>query len=50
MELSLRLSFYLRPGLRGYTVGTTEGFLIEIMESLALNLIVESCRSAHNTI
>jgi hypothetical protein len=50
MELRLRLSFYLRPSLRGYTVGTTEGFLIEIVEALALNLIAESCRSAHNTI
>jgi hypothetical protein len=29
MELSLRLSFYLG----GYMVGTTVGFLVEIMEA-----------------
>jgi hypothetical protein len=34
MELSLRMSFYLRCNLRGYTVGTTPGFLVEIMEAL----------------
>jgi hypothetical protein len=36
MELSLRLNFYLRHSLMGYTVGTTAGFLVEIMETLAL--------------
>jgi hypothetical protein len=35
MELSLRLSFYLRRGLGGYTVGTTVGFPDEIVEALA---------------
>jgi hypothetical protein len=35
MELSLRLSFYLRRSLRGYTVGTIAGFLVEIMEAFA---------------
>jgi hypothetical protein len=35
MELSLRLSFYLRRSLEGYTVGTTMGFPIEIVEALA---------------
>jgi hypothetical protein len=35
MELSLRLSFYLRRNLRGYTVGTTAGFIVETMEDLA---------------
>jgi hypothetical protein len=35
MELSLCLSFYLRRSLRGYTVGTTAGFLVEIVEALA---------------
>jgi hypothetical protein len=34
MELSLRMSFYLRCNLRGYTVGTTPGFLVEIVEAL----------------
>jgi hypothetical protein len=36
MELSLHLSFYLRRNLGGYTVGTTAGFPVEIMEALAL--------------
>jgi hypothetical protein len=35
MELSLRLSFYLRRSLGGYTVGTTAGFPVEIVEALA---------------
>jgi hypothetical protein len=35
MELSLRLHFYLRRSLRGYTVGTTAGFPVEIVEALA---------------
>jgi hypothetical protein len=35
MKLSLRLSFYHRHSLRGYTVGTTMGFPIEIVEALA---------------
>jgi hypothetical protein len=35
MELSLLLSFYLKHNLRGYTVGTTTGFLIEIIKALA---------------
>jgi hypothetical protein len=35
MELSLRMSFYHIRGLRGYTVGTTAGFPVKIMEALA---------------
>jgi hypothetical protein len=35
MELSLRLSFYLRHSLRGYMVGTTVVFPVKIMEALA---------------
>jgi hypothetical protein len=35
MEISLRLSFYLRRSLGGYTVGTTTAFPIEIVEALA---------------
>jgi hypothetical protein len=35
MELSLRLSFYLRRSLGGYTVGTNMGYLVEIVEALA---------------
>jgi hypothetical protein len=35
MEFSLHLSFYLKRSLRGYTVGTTTGFPIEIVEALA---------------
>jgi hypothetical protein len=35
MELSLRLSFYLRRSLGGYTVGTTVGFQVKIVEYLA---------------
>jgi hypothetical protein len=35
MKLSLCLSFYLRCSLGGYTVGTTVGFPVEIMEALA---------------
>jgi hypothetical protein len=34
-KFSLHLSFYLRCSLRGYTVGATTEFLIEIMEALA---------------
>jgi hypothetical protein len=34
MELSLCLSFYLRRSLGGYTVGTTMGFLVEIVQAL----------------
>jgi hypothetical protein len=36
MELSLRQSFFLRRNLRGYTVGTTARFPVEITEALAL--------------
>jgi hypothetical protein len=36
MELSLRLSFYLRRSLEGYRVGSTTGFPVEIVEALAL--------------
>jgi hypothetical protein len=35
IEPSLRLSFYLRHSLGGYTVGTTVGFPVKIMEALA---------------
>jgi hypothetical protein len=35
MELSHRLSFYLRCNLKGYMVGTTTGFPVEIAEALA---------------
>jgi hypothetical protein len=35
IEFSLRLSFYLRCSLRGYMVGTTAGFPVEILEALA---------------
>jgi hypothetical protein len=35
MKLRIRLSFYLRRSLGGYTVGTTVGFPIEIVEALA---------------
>jgi hypothetical protein len=35
MELSLRSSFYLRCNLEGYTVSTTVGFPIKIIEALA---------------
>jgi hypothetical protein len=35
MEHSLRPSFDLRRNLGGYTVGTTAGFPVEIMEALA---------------
>jgi hypothetical protein len=35
MELSLRLSFYLRRSLEGYTVGTTAEFQVELVEALA---------------
>jgi hypothetical protein len=34
-ELSLCLSFYLTRSLRGYTVGTTVRFPVEIVEALA---------------
>jgi hypothetical protein len=35
MKLSLRLSFYLRRSLGGYTVGTAVGFPAKIVEALA---------------
>jgi hypothetical protein len=35
MELSLRLSFYLKHSLGGYTVDTTAGFSVKIVEALA---------------
>jgi hypothetical protein len=35
MQLSLRLSFYLRCSLGDYMVGTTMGFHFKIMEALA---------------
>jgi hypothetical protein len=35
MELSLRLSFYLRHSLEDYTVGTTTEFQVELVEALA---------------
>jgi hypothetical protein len=35
MELSLHLSFYHRCSLGGYTVGTTVGFPVKIVEALA---------------
>jgi hypothetical protein len=34
MEFSLPLSFYLRRSIVGYTVGTTMGFPVEIVEAL----------------
>jgi hypothetical protein len=34
MKLSLHLSFYLGHSLRGYTVGTTAGFPVKIVEAL----------------
>jgi hypothetical protein len=33
MKLGIRLSFYLKHSLRGYTVGTTVGFLGNIVEA-----------------
>jgi hypothetical protein len=50
MELSLCLSFYLRRSLGGYSVGTTTGFPVVIMEAYPHNLAIESHGSAHNTI
>jgi hypothetical protein len=35
MELSLCLGFYLRHNLRGYTVDTTVGFPVKIVEALS---------------
>jgi hypothetical protein len=35
MELNLRPSFYLRRSLEGYTVDTTVGFPVKIVEALA---------------
>jgi hypothetical protein len=35
MQLSLRLSFYLRHNLEVYTVGTIRRFQVEIVEALA---------------
>jgi hypothetical protein len=34
MEISPRLSLYLRRSLEGYMVGTTVGFPVKIMEAL----------------
>jgi hypothetical protein len=36
MELGLCQSFYLSRSLGAYTVGSTKGFAVEIMEALAL--------------
>jgi hypothetical protein len=36
MELSHRLSFYLKRSLWGYMMGTTVGFRAKIVEDLAL--------------
>jgi hypothetical protein len=36
MEYSLHLSFYLRRSLGGYTVDTTAGFPVEIVEALTM--------------
>jgi hypothetical protein len=36
MKLSLRLRFYLRYSLSGYTMDTTAGFPVKIVEALAL--------------
>jgi hypothetical protein len=50
MELSLRLSFYLKHSLAGYTVGTTVGFPVEIVEALALQFhsrIPQKCPQYH---
>jgi hypothetical protein len=38
MQLSLRLSFFLKCSLKGYTEGTTTGFWIEIVEACRGNL------------
>jgi hypothetical protein len=35
MELILRLSFYLRHSLRGYTVDITTAFPVKIVEALS---------------
>jgi hypothetical protein len=35
MELSPHLSFYLRHSLGGYTMDTTVGFPVKIVEALA---------------
>jgi hypothetical protein len=35
LELSLGMSIYLKRSIRGYTVGTTTGFPIEIVDALA---------------
>jgi hypothetical protein len=50
MELSLRLSFYLRCSLGGYTVGTNMRFPPEIVVALAHNLTAKSLGGAHSTI
>jgi hypothetical protein len=34
IELNLSLSFYLRRSLGGYTVGTTGGFQVELVDAL----------------
>jgi hypothetical protein len=35
MELRLRLSFFLKRSLEGYTLGTTTGYPVKTMEALA---------------
>jgi hypothetical protein len=35
MELSLRLSIYLRHSIGGYMVDATAGFLVKIVETLS---------------
>jgi hypothetical protein len=50
MELSFRLSFYLRHSLGGYMVDTTEGFPVKIMEALAHNLNTKYRGSVRSTI
>jgi hypothetical protein len=50
MELSLHLCFYIRCSLRGYPVGTTTGFLVEIVEVLAHHLLTKYHGSAHSDI
>jgi hypothetical protein len=46
LELSLDLSIYLKRSIRGYTVGTTIGFPVKIVDALA----PRSHRSAHSNI
>jgi hypothetical protein len=50
MKLSLCLSFYLKRGYGGYTMGTTVGFPIKIMETLAPQhhrRITQKCPQKH---